>query len=441
MILCVLKLIKICFPEEYVSVSAHSERAKSKMKSRPKVPSHAEISSDLTKNFGTTPSYNFEEDVINIQAYYDSNDHLVQIKMLKNDKIPRVVFQILGLIIPYQVHLSIITINSGIDQYNLYEICKFLPLSHITDLCLDDTYLKSANYQIILEMQNFIRHLSLSRCRIDDVVLEAIAVTLTHPLPASKTLSILNLSSNRITDEGAKSLSTALRSNRQLSYLNISDNMLTDSGASYLLDTLSDFPLCFSELLASRSRRVEYLKEKNELASRLARELRAGDLDKRSVKRKPVKTVTKKTKIDKDTSLKSMPETKSAMNIEGFIEKATNLAELTLGEFKDPFSKANTYVKDNIVHCFGNNTLCYLNLAYNNLSFTTVRRLLEVLIYQRGLERKPKGLINISLEGNSIPETCSELSNIDYILQEGLSTHHRKLSISRKKLQSKSVQK
>lgn len=376
---------------------------------------------------------------IQIMATYDASENLVKISFEKNTSLPRVLFKIIGLIIQFQCYLNAISINRGLDQFCVYEIGKFLPLSKITDLCLDNCFVEQGNYYLLLEQTSCLRHLSLARCNINDVVIERIAASLTYPLPSSKTLSILNLASNKITDTGAKFLADILRSNRQLSYLNLSDNMLTDVGAEHLLNTLLRFPLSLCELLSSRSRLMTYLKEKNEMILRLVKELRVGDFEKRTAKRKSVGAgkvmqTPKKKGLEKELSLKSVPEAKSIPNIEGlYLDKATSMAESILGEFKDPFDKENTLVIDGVVYSQGNNFLSYLSLAYNNLSYVTVKKLLKVVLYQKEMGRKPRGLVNVSIEGNLMPVACKELLQIDDLLEMGLMVHDRRFSLTPKK--------
>jgi hypothetical protein len=426
-----------------VSVVGLSDR--SKKKGKPRV-SKMDMTLDLDKDDQSflAPAIPLDRGQgIQVMAIYDSLDHLVQLKFLNNKWLPRTILSILNLIIQYHEYLTTIVINKGLDEHTLYDISKFLPLSHITDICLDNTYLKEANYYLLFEKKSLLRHLSLSRCSITDVVVESIAAALSYPLPGSIALSVLNLSSNRITDVGAKYLAEALRSNRHLSYLNLSDNNLTDCGGENILSSLQKFPLTFAELLASRSRHMYYLKEKNELAMKIMKNLRAGDFDKRNMKRRAaVKPVPppKKKGLERELSAKSaIPENRSLVNIDNaLIEKAANMAENTLGEFRDPFDKDCTYVEDGIVYSEGNNTLCYLNLAYNNLTYMTLRKLLDVMTYQREISKRSKGLINVSIEGNCMPIACKELSEIESLIQMNLMLQNRRYSTAKKRPSPKS---
>lgn len=384
------------------------------------------------------PSLNSEDTCIHLSAVYDYAENLVQLKMENNTtKIPRIVMKIIGLTIPFQPYLKTILINKGLDQYSLYEVVKFLPTSNITDLCLDGANIKDANYSLILETPNYIRYLSLARCSITDDVAKTMTELLVYPQPASKTLSILNLSTNRITDLGASYFAECLRSNRQMSYLNLASNMLTDAGAAVILNTLVKFPLTFNELLSSRSRHIKYLKEKNDLVLQIAKDLRVGEMDKRAMKRKSVKpapVTPKKKGLEKEPSLKSLPEAKSLTNMDVvFLEKAAVMAENSLGGFNDPFTQNNTFVQDGIVYCYGNNSLYYINMSYNNLSYVSLKRLLEVLMYQKRMCRIPRGLVNVSVEGNNFPVECSELAMIDRILDTNMSLHQRRMSVAGKR--------
>ncbi|CAG9796177.1 unnamed protein product [Diatraea saccharalis] len=420
--------------QEYVSATT-SERTKVKTKPKAKEDTQTDLDSEVDQ-LNRMPAITYE-DILYINAVYNYNNNLVQIKFANTCTIPRLVLKIIGLIIKYHTHLTSIIINKGINEYSMYELGKLLPLSNITDICLDGTYLKNANYQLLFEQQSSMRQLSLARCSIDDVVLEVIANALIHPSPASKFLSILNLSSNIISDSGIISLANALRTNRALNYLNLSNNMISDRGMTCILDTLVRFPLSLSELVASRSRHIEFMKDKSERIMNLATELRSYDIDKRSIKQKSMKTLKKgKVLTERDTSLKNINEIDNS-NQEALFEKATAIVEATLGSFKDPFNKNNTFVKDNITYCFGNNSLYYLNVSYNNWSYLSLKKLLTVLIYQKTINRKPRGLINLSIEGNLIPEHCKELSLIDSLLNECLSLIQRDVTIPKKKTLTK----
>ncbi|KAJ0171071.1 hypothetical protein K1T71_013270 [Dendrolimus kikuchii] len=430
-------IVERVIQNEYVS-AVQTDRSKTKNKAKA-VQSRTEVTSDQDRDDSRLQLYEYNANIIKIFAVYNNNGDLVEIKFDRNRQILRVVFKIINLIIQFHPHLTSITINRGLDKYILYELCKCLTLSNVTEVCLDNTFVPEANYNILLENQSTLKHLSLARCRIADLVVNNIAAMLVYPLPASKTLRTLNLSSNKISDEGAKSLGNILRSNRTLCYLNLADNRITDDGASSILNNLQQFPMTYDEVMSGRTRYMIFLKEKRELIKKIVIDLKAGDFDKKP-KRKPTRPTTassgKKGKVEKETSLRGFPEMdgKSLVNMEMvYLDKAEVIADDMLGEFVDPFCLSNTIVTDGISYCCGNNTLCCLNLAYNDVSFFTVKQLLSVVYDQKLLDRKPRGLINVNIEGNNIPLSCKELAHLDNLLEMGLMVHSKRMSVVKKK--------
>ncbi|XP_022836749.1 leucine-rich repeat-containing protein 71-like [Spodoptera litura] len=406
---------------EYISVKS-TPTGKTK---KSKGPAHINSSTDTVneQKFSTMPAMD-SDSKIGIDAIYDTSHNLVQIKFLKNQTIPRKVFKIIGLIIRFQKYLNSIVINSGLTCEIIHEIAKILPLSRITEICLDHSYIKEANYDILLE-QGFIKHLSLARCRINDVIVKNIASKLCYQQKAAKTLIALNLASNRITDVGAQYLADALRSNRQLGYLNLSDNMINDVGALSIFNVLMEFPLTSLEDHSRKTRLMIYLHRKLDLIIKKTKEVRASE-DKKNLKRRVTKTIVmaKKKNWEKDNNSGSgtAQHTRSIPNIEPlFSDKAANIVEDMIGPFVDPFDDSSIFVKDHKTYCYGNNVLCHLNMAYNNLTYNSIKKLRNVVMSQHVHGRKPRGLINVRLEGNYLPISCKELTEIDDMLESGLS--------------------
>ena len=365
------------------------------------------------------------ESAIKVETVYDNSDQLEKIIFLKNNKsIPRTVFKVIALAIPYHKHLTSITINSGLRMGTCHEISKFLPDSNITELCLDGSFLAEGNYHTLLT-DNKLKHLSLAKCSINDDVVKMITDLLVLPHPASKVLSVLNLSSNRITDVGAKYVAGMLRSNRQLSYLNLAGNMITDEGGVSILDMLQKFPLDSQEFLQSRIRYVAYLKKKKEFTEAIIKELLCPE-------------DYKPTKGKKYEKKMQMPQPSTPSNIQIVQTKAESIVETKIGLFNDPFSPNNTESQDGATYCLGNNTLCWLNLAFNKLTYHSVKKLLEVLVMQKFLNRTPIGLIRVVIEGNLMPVICKEYDEISCLLASRLVSIRKQTvsEISKKKLKS-----
>lgn len=356
----------------------------------------------------------------------------MQLKFQRNQTVPRSILKVIALVIPYHQTLTSITIDRGLRYDGLYEIAKILSLSKISELVLDNVVILAANYYILLEGDHNLKYLSLARCMLTDKVVE----TLTKRLETSS-LSILNLSSNRITDVGAILLGNVLRANRKLTYLNLAGNMISDKGAASILDCLIDFPLNATEIAEKKRNHMAYLKNKSYLISKFFNQLRAIEAEKQSSKKKISPTAPRKSKaLPKEISVRASLSTPVLDDV--LLEKAQMKADALLGPFIDPFSKDNSIVRNGITYCRGNNVLSYLNLAYNNLTYFTVKKLFDVVSVQECWNKVPRGLVNVCIEGNNIPETCYELTEIDFILQSGLATT-RKISTMYRKRPTKTV--
>ncbi|CAB3233028.1 unnamed protein product [Arctia plantaginis] len=368
-------------------------------------------SSSASTNFGI--KHNIP--VCYIQAMYDSKDNLVQIKFNKNTYIPRAILRILLLIEQFYKYLTAIHIDGGLKYDGLYELDKLVSASNITEVILDHTVVKGAQYHCLLDHKSKLKYLSLAGCKLMDDGVKEIANRLVHPLAASKSLKVLNLSSNQITDVGAQYVGDMLRTNRQLAYLNLASNMITDIGADSILNSLVQFPLTTDELRAMKLRHITYLKHILK-----QRNIKRIPVDKKIDKKKtgkPVPLTGKKSKsetIEKAIMTTLNPDTKIESSI--YYDPTTFNVE----PFNDPYSLENTNIINNVKYCLGNNTLNYLSLAYNNLSYFSIKRLYNVLSAQRSQTKAPKGLVNVCIEGNKIPQCCTEMTLIEEIIKMGI---------------------
>lgn len=371
-----------------------------------------------------------EDKAVYINSIYDQDGYLVQLKFHKNDNIPRILIKLISFIVPFHPYLTTINIDSGLRCDGLHELSKVVSQYNITEVILDNTVILEANYYILINKDNSLKYLSLARCKLNDKAVESIASRL-----ISSSLSILNLTSNRITDVGATYLGNVLRSNRKLTYLNLADNLITDEGAASILSCLREFPLSAEEITEMKTGHIAYLREKQEYVTKQMNSM--FDSEKKLLKRritqaKVASAPLKKPKgLERAVSVKNLLPSVATVN-STFLKKATHAAHASFGPFQNPFSPENTVNKDGVRYCLGNNSLCYLNLAYNNRSYFSVKTLYEVLKTQENLERTPKGLVNVCIEGNNIPETCHELVEIENILQRGLA-YARRVSTAIKK--------
>lgn len=394
-----------------MSKSGKKYESKSKFKRKSIIPQLTDMatSDDDTR---TDKSLVLDDHTLLVMTYYDHLNRLTEIHMNKYQyhAIPWVLMRLIALIAPFNKNLQKFVIKGcKVDMYTIHELSKLLPLTNITEVCLDQSPLPEGNYDVLLCDTSSIRSLSLARCNINDIVCERIAARLKYLEPAENTLVTLNLSTNYITDVGAEHLGAALRTNRHLRYLNVAGNQITDVGANFIFEVLKQFPLTSEEIIAKRKRLADYLNKKQELIHRGLCEFKLEDhTSKKSSKRSAPSRghSARKEKV------------RDSLSDEGMKAKVEIMVADMMGPFEDPFGVETTKVLNG--HCFsvGNLVLCYLNLAYNNLTFASIQQLISLLSYQqRTKTARLCGLLNIIVEGNYLPEECKELKDLNILLK------------------------
>lgn len=353
-----------------------------------------------------------EDILVPITAYYDVKRQLVEISIVGSTVVPsRQIIRALSLSVPYQSMLTRLTFRrSGLNAELVYEIKKLLPISNICEIIFDDSYVREGNYYILLEQISQLKYLSLNRCEINDEVCKKIFEKIGFGDPAGKTLQILELGSNEITDDAAIFIGAVLRSNRCLVHLNLSGNRVTDSGFISILDSLMEFPLTSVERSKTRQKRIRYLQSKEAVYAKCLSDLKFGTSE----------DLGSSISARKLNMKRSCLKQKRHRSLE---EDAEMMTKQILGDFHDPFSPNDVEFKDCWTYSKGNLTLCSINMAYNDLEYLSVQKLWEVLRYQDGRRSisksaKDTGLIRVTLDGNNIPKACSELEGIDFYLKK-----------------------
>lgn len=358
------------------------------------------------------------EPSIPLTTIYNTSGNLVEISIVNcKEKISQRFIKLVNVALPFHKYLNKLTIRKGgLSQEIIYEINEMLPFSNITELCLDDNYVKQGNYYIFLDELTSLKILSLCRCSINEVVCEDIIKRLEPGRPGDKLLS-LSLSTNFIGNIGASKFGDLLRRNRNLLHLNLADNGITNEGAAAILEGLKEFKLNYDEILKKNKRKMAYQKKKNtayevilcdQEALRLRRVTRVTSSISPSLRKLKSETLVKK-------GSKTVTSHKSLSSI---YDLAYAKARQVVGDFKDVFDGKNTVVKNNEMYCIGNIHLCYLNLAYNSLDDRILKMILEVLTYQATLS-KPSvytGLLKLVIEGNLFSTNNVDLLTIELLL-------------------------
>ncbi|XP_045494917.1 uncharacterized protein LOC123693755 isoform X2 [Colias croceus] len=353
-------------------------------------------------------SDNQDLEIVCICAVCDTAGRLIEL-LFQRTTIPRLLLKVVTLCIPYQPYLNKISIRlSTIDGYTLHEITNCLPQSHITEICLNDSPVLQRNYYLLLEYQTQLKCLSLDRCELEDDDCAAIAAKLVYPLPASRTLCVLSLVSNSISDGGASALATMLRSNRQLRFLNLSGNHITNTGALAIFHSLMEFSMTYEEIISKRMRNIQYIKLQKEVYTKCYNELintfhNRKSIDERSTGRK--KIMPAPAKAPRTALVSSRPS-----QVDNVALKAEMMTLDLIGAYNDPFCDRDTVHKNEYLYSIGNMSLSYLNLSHNYLEQPSIKKLVEVMRYQSNRAKKPQpGLVRVVIEGNPLPLSSREL--------------------------------
>lgn len=367
------------------------------------------------------------EPSIPLTTIYNTSGKIVEISIINCKQIlPQKFIKLINVALPFHKSLNKITIRKGgLTQGVIYEIKNMLPYSNITEICLDDNYVKQGNYYILLDELSSLKILSLCRCSINEVVCEDIVRRLEPGHPGDKLLS-LSLSTNFIGDKGAIKFGDLLRRNRNLLYLNLAHNEITNEGAAAILESLKDFKLNEGDLLKKINKKMAYEKKKMNAYEIILRDMEAAAAESRrksaitttSFKRKTI-TIAKKDYKDVRSAQQDLPSV---------YELALSKAGQVVGEFEDIFDAKNTVEKNNKLYCIGNVRLCYLNLAYNNLDDRILKTLLQVLTYQATLPMPTvyTGLLRLVIEGNPFSENNVDLLIIQVLLTKILPDRKRR---------------
>ncbi|CAG4986769.1 unnamed protein product [Colias eurytheme] len=356
--------------KEYVSVSEKNKKTK-RERSIMQYTSTARMSQEKEKTesqlaFGVTD----HSQMVLIIAICDSAGHLVEL-LFQRTSVPQLRLEVIGFCLPYQPYLNRITIRWGaIDGYSIYEITKHLRQSHITEICLDDSP------------------------------------------PASRTLRVLSLASNTITNDGAIALGSMLRSNRQLRFLNLSGNQISDSGAAAIFSSLMEFPMTYDEIVSKRARSIEYLNRQKEVYIKCYKELLNTPVAKSLDDRGSGKKRSVRPKRQSTTALITNSEPLSPTD--NIASKAKKMTFDLIGPNNETFCARDTIRKDSYLYSIGILSLSYLNLSYNNLGHESLVKLLRVIRYQESLKCKTAevGLVRVMVEGNPMPSRSCELEAI-----------------------------
>lgn len=306
-------------------------------------------------------------------------------------------------------------------------------------------------YHLLIKDESPVQHLSLRYNCITDKGAQLLGDAIGTLVQQNQKLLTLNLTGNRITDEGVKSLAKGLRMNRTLLALNLANNDIGNLGARRLAEVLSHFPMTHEEIVARRKLQAEKgAADERKLSSPVGRRADSRDRDSKDArppsvrsnhsvppasKGKPPKSggkgeQTKKgkddDKHDKNKGKKPEPEKKVADKKSsignqldpkaGATKKGDNKKKKgavpdpdmpDMPEVISPLLDKVDYTKDSVPLLVGNRTLLNLGLAYNHIEEEGMRYLLDALKFQANRISKVGnnfGCLRINIHKNKVPD-------------------------------------
>uniref|UniRef100_A0A672YVE0 Uncharacterized protein n=1 Tax=Sphaeramia orbicularis TaxID=375764 RepID=A0A672YVE0_9TELE len=135
---------------------------------------------------------------------------------------------------------------------NTVSLCSSLRV-----VLLEGNPLPKQSYHLLLCEDSIVTHLSLRNNRIGDDGAHLIGSALSTTRSANRNLLSLNLAFNSIGDAGAAYIAQGLRLNRALLFLSLSNNHIGDSGAAHLATILGEFTLTHEEIVERRKLLLE----------------------------------------------------------------------------------------------------------------------------------------------------------------------------------------
>uniref|UniRef100_A0A094ZV18 Leucine-rich repeat-containing protein 71 n=1 Tax=Schistosoma haematobium TaxID=6185 RepID=A0A094ZV18_SCHHA len=142
----------------------------------------------------------------------------------------------------------------GFTTEQITQLTSFLSTNNtIKSLTIDaNEALEIGSYAQLIDESNNLTKLRLRYCEIGPMEAKLISERLGTTQSVNKKLISLDLSGNRLGDEGIIYLAQALRTNRTLLTLSVSNNKITDVGCIALAKVISQFFLTHEEIVYRR---------------------------------------------------------------------------------------------------------------------------------------------------------------------------------------------
>ncbi|KAK1879955.1 Leucine-rich repeat-containing protein 71 [Dissostichus eleginoides] len=288
-----------------------------------------------------------------------------------------------------------------ISLVNTISLC-----SNLRDVTLEGNHLPEQSYHLLLCEDSVLTHLSLRNNRIGDEGARLIGSALSTTRSANKNLVSLNLAFNAIGDAGATHIAQGLRLNRALLVLSLSNNQIGDSGAAHLAEILVEFPLTHEEVVDRRkmllertqtsSLRVDGEQPADQLPLVASSSSLSKGKKKEASKKEDNPTANKENpksnkkssdvKVSQSKGAKQSGKEKQLAAQEDKSNTALNEQQVECEEVENPLLDQSVQHRDGEIILPGNTTLSSLNLAEK--------------------QGEGGGLLRLCLQRNRFPEDC-----------------------------------
>nr|XP_020441698.1 leucine-rich repeat-containing protein 71 isoform X2 [Monopterus albus] len=296
--------------------------------------------------------------------------------------------------------------------------------SNLRAVMLEGNPLPQHSYHLLLSEDSTLTHVSLRNNRIGDEGARLVGSALSTPRSANKNLLSLNLAFNSIGDAGAAHIAHGLRLNRALLFLSLSNNQIGDSGAAHLAAILDKFALTHDEVVERRklllqgmqssSFRVDSVQTpadqlpsvSSSTSSSISKGESKGTSKKKEASKKEEKLATNKEnpKASKKSSDVKVAQSKGGKP--GAKEKQPSAQEdhSTVSQYEGaesvetvhPLLDKSVQHRDGEFFLPGNTTLTSLNLAGNRIT----ERSLPLFLKSLEMRGEGGGLLRLCLQGS-----------------------------------------
>ncbi|CAH8544043.1 unnamed protein product [Schistosoma guineensis] len=353
----------------------------------------------------------------------------------------------------------------GFTTEQITQLTSFLSTNNtIKSLTIDaNEALEIGSYAQLIDESNNLTKLRLRYCEIGPLEAKLISQRLGTTQSVNKKLISLDLSGNRLGDEGIIYLAQALRTNRTLLTLSVSNNKITDVGCIALAKVISQFFLTHEEIVYRRLCHSEKSKSESippvssppghrkskaspsirdtskestqgvsgaKKRDKSVRGRNAKDID----SSKDDKSGGKGKKSDSSNSPKKANQEQSRSSGKSKAGRNTRSAKQTsdterlesspeTNELINPILDKAIYVEPYGLLIVGNFMLAFLNLSRNSIGINGLKALLEAITYQVNLLNVENattnlgtGILTLLFDNNTFNQDCEIITSINELL-------------------------